>query len=191
MLAAPLNVFFATLEPKGRFRTVDLENAETFGVGEITEFTWKDLFDTYNCTECGRCTSRCPANMSGKELDPKMLILHLQERLMEEGPALRRRAKNGAPAGAATAHGGALVGDVIHDNVLWACTTCRWCVDACPVFIEHVPKITDMRRFLVLTESRFPAELQPAFRNMETQRQPVADVVADPRRLGRRTSASA
>jgi Fe-S oxidoreductase len=172
VLAAPLNVFFATLEPKGRFRTVDLENAETFGVGEITEFTWKDLFDTYNCTECGRCTSRCPANMSGKELDPKMLILHLQERLMGEGPALVAGAKNGAPAGAATAHGGALVGDVIHDNVLWACTMCRWCVDACPVFIEHVPKITDMRRFLVLSESRFPAELQPAFRNMESNGNP-------------------
>jgi Fe-S oxidoreductase len=172
VLAAPLNVFFATLEPKGRFRTVDLENAETFGVGQITEFTWKDLFDTYNCTECGRCTSRCPANMSGKELDPKMLILHLQERLMEEGPALVAGSKNGAPAGAAPAHGGALVGDVIHDNVLWACTMCRWCVDACPVFIEHVPKITDMRRFLVLTESRFPAELQPAFRNMETNGNP-------------------
>ena len=71
-------------EAKGRFRTVDLEHAETFGVGEITEFTWKDLFDTYNCTECGRCTSRCPANMSGKELDPKLLILHLQERILEE-----------------------------------------------------------------------------------------------------------
>src|SRR5580765_4196156 len=172
VLAAPLNVFFATLEPKGRFRTVDLENSETFGVGQITEFTWKDLFDTYNCTECGRCTSRCPANMSGKELDPKMLILHLQERIMEEGPALVAGAKNGAPAGAATAHGGALVGDVIHDNVLWACTMCRWCVDACPVFIEHVPKITDMRRFLVLSESRFPAELQPAFRNMESNGNP-------------------
>src|SRR5512132_3551621 len=84
VLAAPLNVFFATLEPKGRFRTVDLENAETFGVGEITEFTWKDLFDTYNCTECGRCTSRCPANMSGKELDPTLLILHLQDRTTAE-----------------------------------------------------------------------------------------------------------
>src|SRR5262245_19021616 len=170
VLAAPLNVLFATLEPKGRFSTLDLENSETFGVGAITEFTWKDLFDTYNCTECGRCTSRCPANMSGKELDPKLLILHLQERIMEEGPALIGPAKNGgAPA---PAHGGALVGDLIHDNVLWACTMCRWCVDACPVFIEHVPKITDMRRFLVLTESRFPSELQPAFRNMETNGNP-------------------
>ncbi len=169
VLAAPLNVFFAPLEPKGRFRTVDLERAETFGVGEITEFTWKDLFDTYNCTECGRCTSRCPANMSGKQLDPKLLILHLQERIMEAGPGLLAKPGGGAAGKPADK---ALVGEVITDNVLWACTMCRWCVDACPVFIEHVPKIVDMRRWLVLTESRFPSELQPAFRNMETNGNP-------------------
>jgi Fe-S oxidoreductase len=144
---------------------MDLENSETFGVGSLTELAWKDLFDTYNCTECGRCTSRCPANMSGKELDPKWLILHLRERLFEEAPALLGQAGAKAPEKA-------LVGDVIHDNVLWACTTCRWCVDACPVFIEHVPKIVDMRRWLVLTESRFPNELQPAFRNLETNGNP-------------------
>jgi len=169
VLGAPLNVFFAPLTPKGQFRTMDLEHAETFGVGDITEFTWKDLFDTYNCTECGRCTSACPANVSGKQLDPKLLILHLQERILESGPALLGRPAGGAGEKGA---GKALVGEVITDNVLWACTTCRWCVDACPVFIEHVPKIVDMRRWLVLTESRFPAELQPAFRNMETNGNP-------------------
>jgi len=165
ILVSPLNVFFAPLEPKGQYRSMDLENSETFGVGSLTELAWKDLFDTYNCTECGRCTSRCPANMSGKELDPKWLILHLRDRLLEEAPALLGRA--GAKAVEAP-----LVGDTIHDNVLWACTTCRWCVDACPVFIEHVPKIVDMRRWLVLTESRFPNELQPAFRNLETNGNP-------------------
>ena len=105
--------------------------------------------------------------MSGKELDPKWLILHLRERLMEEAP---RRCSGAGGGGGARRR--PLVGDVIHDNVLWACTTCRWCVDACPVFIEHVPKIVDMRRWLVLTESRFPAELQPAFRNLETNGNP-------------------
>ena len=165
VLAAPLNVFFAPLTPKGRFRTVDLENAETFGVGAINEFTWKNLFDLYNCTECGRCTSRCPASMSGKQLDPKMLILNLQDFLLEGGSR---------PAGAAGNGAGEhpMVGSVITDNVLWACTMCRWCVDACPVFIEHVPKIVDMRRWLVLSESRFPAELQPAFRNLENNGNP-------------------
>jgi len=169
VLLAPLNVFFAPLDPKGRFKTVDLEQAETFGVGALTDLSWKDFFDTYNCTECGRCTSRCPANMSGKELDPKLLILHLRERIMEMSPALLGQSSN---RGSEKPADKALVGDVIKDNVLWACTTCRWCVDACPVFIEHVPKIVDMRRWLVLTESRFPAELQPAFRNMENNGNP-------------------
>jgi Fe-S oxidoreductase len=170
VMAAPFNVFFAPLTPKGQSRTVDLENAETFGVGAVTEFTWKDLFDLYNCTECGRCTSRCPASMSGKELDPKMLILNLQEHLLDSAPRLLGEGGNGSGE-----HGAGeqpMVGGVITDNVLWACTMCRWCVDACPVFIEHVPKIVDMRRWLVLTESRFPPELQPAFRNLETNGNP-------------------
>ncbi len=170
VLAAPFNVFFAPLTPKGQFRTADLENAETFGVGAVTEFTWKDLFDLYNCTECGRCTSRCPANMSGKQLDPKLLILNLQEHLLDSAPRLLGEGGNGSGT-----HGAGeqpMVGGVITDNVLWACTMCRWCVDACPVFIEHVPKIVDMRRWLVLTESRFPPELQPAFRNLETNGNP-------------------
>jgi Fe-S oxidoreductase/nitrate reductase gamma subunit len=170
VLGAPFNVFFSSLTPKGQTRTVDLENAETFGVGAVTELTWKDLFDLYNCTECGRCTSRCPANMSGKQLDPKMLILNLQEHLLESGSTLVAAAGTGSSEHGAGEH--PLVGGVIADNVLWACTMCRWCVDACPVFIEHVPKIVDMRRWLVLTESRFPAELQPAFRNLETNGNP-------------------
>jgi len=169
VMAAPFNVFFGPQTPKGRFPTADLENAESFGVGTIAEFTWKDLFDLYNCTECGRCTSGCPANISGKELDPKWLILNLREHLQEGGQGLISKAGNG---GNETAHEVPMVGGAIKDNVLWACTTCRWCVDACPVFIEHVPKIVDMRRWLVLTESRFPAELQPTFRNLETNGNP-------------------
>ena len=95
IMAAPFNVFFAPQTPKGRFPTADLENSETFGVGSIEEFTWKDLFDTYNCTECGRCTSGCPANISGKELDPKWLILNLREHLLEGGQRLLAKAGNG------------------------------------------------------------------------------------------------
>src|SRR5713101_4240699 len=169
IMAAPFNVFFGPQTPKGQFPTADLENAESFGVGAVTEFTWKDLFDLYNCTECGRCTSGCPANVSGKELDPKWLILNLREHLLEGGQGLLAKRENGS---AETAHEVPMVGGVIKDNVLWACTTCRGCVDACPVFIEHVPKIVDMRRWLVLTESRFPAELQPTFRNLETNGNP-------------------
>ncbi len=168
IMAAPFNVFFAPLNPKGEFPGMDLEAAETFGVGQITEFTWKDLFDLYNCTECGRCTSGCPANVAGKQLDPKLLILDLQEHLLKTGPKLLARGGNGH----AEESPKAMVGEVIPDNVLWACTTCLWCVEACPVFIEHVPKIIDMRRHLVLTESRFPEELKPTFRNLENNGNP-------------------
>jgi len=165
IIGAPFNVFFAPLTPKGEFPGLDLEQAETFGVGRITGFTWKDLLDLYNCTECGRCTSGCPATASGKQLDPKLLILDLQAHLMETGPRLLGR---GGPGHADKA----MVGEVITDNVLWACTTCRWCVESCPVFIEHVPKIIDMRRHLVLSEARFPEELKATFRNLETNGNP-------------------
>jgi Fe-S oxidoreductase len=171
VVAAPFNVFFRPLNPKGEFRSMDLEASETFGVSQITEFTWKDLFDLYNCTECGRCTAGCPANASGKELDPKLLILDLQEHLLSAGPRLLAtgRGNGGAEAAAPTS---SMVGELIHDNVLWGCTTCLHCVSACPVFIEHVPKIIDMRRHLVLNESRFPAELKPTFRNLENNGNP-------------------
>src|SRR3972149_10552933 len=169
VMAAPLNVFFGPQTPKGWFSSPDLENAESFGVGAIAEFAWKDPFALYSCTECGRCTSGCPANVSGKELDPKWLILNLREHLQEGGRGLLAKAGDG---GHEAPHDVPMVGGVIKDNVLWACTTCRWCVDACPVFIEHVPKIVDMRRWLVLTESRFPAELQPTFRNPENNGNP-------------------
>src|SRR3972149_734378 len=169
VMAAPLNVFFGPQTPKGWFSSPDLENAESFGVGAIAEFAWKDPFALYSCTECGRCTSGCPANVSGKELDPKWLILNLREHLQEGGRGLLAKAGDG---GHEAPHDVPMVGGVIKDNVLWACTTCRWCVDACPVFIEHVPKIVDMRRWLVLTESRFPAELQPTFRNLENNGNP-------------------
>lgn len=170
IMAAPFNVFFRPLAPKGEFPGLDLENSESFGVGQLREFTWKDLFDLYNCTECGRCTARCPATASGKQLDPKLLILDLQEHLLEKVPHLL--GGNGGGNGKGAEDKRAMVGGVITDNVLWACTTCRACVEACPVFIEHVPKIIDMRRYLILTESRFSEELKPTFRNLENNGNP-------------------
>jgi Fe-S oxidoreductase/nitrate reductase gamma subunit len=167
IMAAPFNVFFRPLTPKGEFPGLNLENAESFGVGRITEFTWKDLFDLYNCTECGRCTDGCPATASGKQLDPKMLILDLQAHLLKVGPTLLAKGGNGRAESEKV-----MVGEVITDNVLWACTTCLACVEACPVFIEHVPKIVDMRRHLVLNESRFPEELKPTFKNLENNGNP-------------------
>lgn len=170
--AAP-NAYLRSLEPKGLLATIDIERAlehdEPVGVSKIEQFSWKDLLDTYSCTECGRCQAECPASISGKELSPKYLILDLKEHLLhDEAERL---------LGKATANGNGLarkqlVGDVIHDQVLWDCVTCRACMDACPVFIEHVPKIIDMRRHLVMEASRIVPEWQKLFDNVEAAGNP-------------------
>ncbi|HWP28349.1 MAG TPA: (Fe-S)-binding protein [Chloroflexota bacterium] len=138
------------------------------GVSRIEQFSWKDLLDTYSCTECGRCQAECPASISGKELSPKYLILDLKEHLLhDEADRLLGKAANGdGPARKQ------MVGDVIHDQVLWDCVTCRACMDACPVFIEHVPKIIDMRRHLVMEASRIVPEWQKLFDNVEAAGNP-------------------
>jgi Fe-S oxidoreductase len=169
------NVFFRKLEPVGQLSKQDLENATTFGTSYINQFTWKQVLDMYSCTECGRCSSHCPATISGKELAPRQLMLNLRDYLYErEGEVLA--AQTGAGGGgesAAVTIGENIVGErLIHDEVLWACTTCRACEEACPVLIEYVDKIVDMRRHLVQEESRFPAELTRTFKAMETQGNP-------------------
>ncbi|HSP98392.1 MAG TPA: (Fe-S)-binding protein [Candidatus Dormibacteraeota bacterium] len=169
------NVFFKKLEPMGELNKQDLENATRFGTSYINQFTWKQVLDMYSCTECGRCSSHCPATISGKELAPRQLMLNLRDYLYEqEGTVLA--APVGAAAegeGAAATIGENIVGErLIHDDVLWACTTCRACEEACPVLIEYVDKIVDMRRHLVQEESRFPAELTRTFKSMETQGNP-------------------
>ncbi len=172
IVAATPNVYFRSARPRGALSTPNLEEAETFGVGKIQDFTWKQLLDTYACTECGRCQSACPAWATHKPLTPKGLIVDLRQHLTKDaGPALLAGkdpyAKNG---------GGheplPLAGGVISEEVLWACTTCGACVQECPVFIEHIDKIVDMRRYLVLTESKFPAEAQTLFTNLERQGNP-------------------
>jgi len=166
------NVFFLKTEPRGALSKMDLENATTFGTSYINQFTWKQVLDMYSCTECGRCSSHCPATFSGKELAPRQLLLNLRDYLYEhESEALALKpAGNG---GEVVNLGENIVGErLIHDEVLWACTTCRACEEACPVMIEYVDKIVDMRRHLVQEESRFPAELTRTFKGMETQSNP-------------------
>ncbi len=167
------NVYFKKLEPAGQLSKQDLENATTFGTSYINQFTWKQVLDMYSCTECGRCSSHCPATLSGKTLAPRQLLLDLRDYLYEnEGEVL---AANGAgdAGGQPATIGENIVGErLIHDDVLWACTTCRACEEACPVLIEYVDKIVDMRRHLVQEESRFPAELTRTFKAMETQGNP-------------------
>jgi len=137
-----------------------------FGAGRIEDFSWKQLLDMATCTECGRCQSQCPAWNTGKPLSPKLLIMGLRDNLFAE--ANRVITKNRA-AGVDIP---TLVPSVIEPDVLWSCTTCGACVEQCPVDIEHIDAIVDMRRYEVLMESRFPTEAGLMLRNIENQGDP-------------------
>jgi Fe-S oxidoreductase len=168
------NVFFKKLEPTGALDKMDLENATRFGSSYINHFTWKQVLDMYSCTECGRCSSVCPATATGKPLAPRQLLLDLRDYLYaREDDLIGSCARTGAAAnGEAPVVGENVVGSVITDEVVWSCNMCRACEEACPVLIEYVDKIADMRRHLVQEESRFPAELTRVFKGMETQSNP-------------------
>jgi len=177
ILGAIPNIFFRRFRPLGELTKLDLEDetVETYGVSRIEEFTWKQLLDLYACTECGRCSENCPANLTGKPLSPKETIHHLKKHLLAKGKLLldRGEAKDDQPLeGAAAELRKALVGEVCLNDEIWSCTTCGNCMEHCPVFIEHIQKYVDMRRYLVLMESRFPPEVQTVLRNWETNSNP-------------------
>src|ERR1041384_4836136 len=168
ILSSIPNVFLAKLGARGTLKPLNLqdETATNFGASDVADLTWKQLLDGYTCTECGRCTAACPAALTGKPLSPKKIIVDIRRRLMEQAPALLQPAA--APDGGAIgAPEVKLVGDTITEDELWACTTCMACMQECPVQIEHVDAIVDMRRYLVLSESKFPKELQATFQNLE------------------------
>ena len=175
----------------GAMRPMDLEaEVEQFGASDVEHLTWKNLLDGYSCTECGRCTAACPANITGKLLSPRKIVVNTRQRLMEKGPLVtgdrmelahpRLASGNGASAGSATdAAEHRLLDTYITDEELWACTSCRACVQECPVSIDQLDIINQMRRYLVLSESRFPEELQPAFESLERNGSPWAFSPAD------------
>jgi len=158
------NVFFTKLEPYGRLSKQDLENAEIYGTSRFAHFTWKQVLDMYTCTECGRCSAECPATATNKPLAPRQMLLDLRNFLYEHPAAAL--GNGGEPQPIIGEHTG------VTDEVLWSCTSCRACEEACPVHIEYVDKIIDMRRHLVQEEARFPAELTRTFKGMETQSNP-------------------
>lgn len=172
LFTSPANIFFQDLKPRGYLPVTDMEaEAPVLGAASLWDLTWKDLADLDACTECGRCQENCPAYLTGKPLNPKALILDLQRHLHEKGPLLAlAAAKNQRPAEQALES--ELVGPVIDPEALWACTTCRACMEVCPVYIEHVPKIVEMRRHQVMLQGEFPAELNQTFKNLERQGNP-------------------
>jgi Fe-S oxidoreductase len=168
---APINVAFSR-RPRGlggldKTPDMDMEHVTedtVFGVGKVEDFTWKQMLDFATCTECGRCQSVCPAWTTGKPLSPKLLIMGLRENMFASANRLL--------TGERVEEVATLVPTTIDPDVLWSCTTCGSCVEQCPVDIEHVDAIIDMRRYEVLMESRFPSEAGLLLRNLENQGDP-------------------
>jgi Fe-S oxidoreductase len=168
IMVAPFNVLLTTTNAPGELPRLDLEKEGEVGAGRIEDLSWKQMLDLYACTECGRCTASCPANLTGKTLSPKDVILDLKAHLLEKGDAMR----TGNAEGMAATKWVQLPGGVIRTDDLWSCTTCMACVEECPVFIDHVRKIVDMRRHLVLAEGSFPEESLGMLKNIETNYNP-------------------
>jgi Fe-S oxidoreductase len=178
IITSGFNVLFTSERPKGALSPMHIDVEEmseddTFGASVITDLTWKQMLDGMTCTECGRCQSQCPAWNTGKPLSPKLVIMDLRDQLFEQGPRLldaKRASEDELQAAVGTLP--PLNPQVLEDEVIWDCTTCGACVQACPVNIEHIDVIVDMRRNLVMGESRFPREMQGALQNLETTGNP-------------------
>ena len=157
---AAINVFFGRTRARGRLEPLDFEAEDEaalrFGAGTIADLTWKQMLDSMSCTECGRCQDVCPAYATGKALSPKLLIMGIRDQLFAEGSV--------ALAGGELT---SLVPNAVTDDVVWDCVTCGACVHECPVSIEHVDHIVDLRRNLVMVESRLPAETETMLRDVE------------------------
>jgi len=191
VITAIPNVFTQSLAPRGRLPNVEdiegkIEREETLGLARVDQLSWKGVLDLYTCTECGRCTDHCPAANTGKLLSPKQLTLDLRDYLYTNEKKLVAAKRPGHETAGTSGDehkpisvADDLVPDFIKPEVLWACTTCGACETECPVFITYIDKIVDMRRNLVMERSEFPAELQNAFRGMETQSNPWSFPASD------------
>ncbi|MFN6014832.1 MAG: 4Fe-4S dicluster domain-containing protein, partial [Flavobacteriales bacterium] len=187
VLAFP-NTYYSNLNAKGKFTNMESVTAEVklmldptadpfaapaegatepqrFGAKDVTDLTWKNLLDAYSCTECGRCTSSCPANNTGKKLSPRKIMMDTRDRLVEVGENIRKNGKD-------FTDGKSLLGDYISEEEIWACTSCNACVQECPVNIDPLSIIVDLRRFLVMEESKMPTELTGMLTNIENNGAP-------------------
>jgi len=187
LLAFP-NTYYSNLNKKGKFTNMESVTAEVklmldpnadpfaapaepvgepqrFGAKDVTDLTWKNLLDAYSCTECGRCTSSCPANITGKKLSPRKIMMDTRDRLVEVGENIRKHGKD-------YQDGKSLLGDYISEEEIWACTSCNACVQECPVNIDPLSIIVDLRRYVVMEESKMPTELTGMLTNIENNGAP-------------------
>jgi Fe-S oxidoreductase len=173
IITAVINVFFGRTRARGRLEPLVFDDPEVpedeirLGAGTLADMTWKQMMDTVTCTECGRCQDVCPAYATGKELSPKLLIMNLRDHLLEQGPKLLA-----GDDGSGAVPMVPLVPNAVTDDVVWDCVTCGACVHECPVSIEHIDHIVDLRRHLVMAEARFPAEAEPMMRDVERSSNP-------------------
>jgi len=165
IITAIPNVFLRRREQTPLPEREEFKAGNRFGIEQIDGYTWKELLDAFSCTECGRCQMACPADQTGKPLNPRTLIATIKHNLMQNGPQL----KQGLPATVPLIGEGK---DSIPEEAIWSCTTCGACLQACPVFIEQMPKLIPLRRHLVEMEARFPVELLNLFENMESRSNP-------------------
>jgi Fe-S oxidoreductase len=174
IITALPNVFFARLAPAGALRKLDLEAEDaSYGTATVKDLSWKEGWDVYSCTECGRCQTHCPTYVTGKPLSHKEVNRAIRHHLAEAAVPLTAAARaKDAPAKAAALATLPAITAVVPAETFWACTTCGWCETACPVLIENIPRLVDMRRQQVLVESAFPDEASRVFKGIETQGNP-------------------
>ncbi len=169
IVVSPLNVFFRSLGPVGSPEPINIENienAETLGVGDIKDFTWKQLLDLDACTNCGRCQDACPAWATSKPLSPRKVVQDLKVHMLQAANNNANQSDN-APS---------LVGEAPSEAEIWSCTTCGACQETCPVYVEHIVKIIDLRRYLVLMQNKMPESAQLMLKNMQSRGHPWAGV---------------
>jgi Fe-S oxidoreductase len=173
IVVAALNVYFGRTRARGRLEPIDFEQPEAevrFGSANVKDMTWKQTLDTMSCTECGRCQDVCPAYATGKALSPKLLIMAIRDQAMAEGPKTLADASYTPPP---------IVPNAVTDDIVWDCVTCGACVRECPVGIEHIDHIIDLRRNLVMVQSRFPEEAGTMLRDVDRSSNPWGRPQAD------------